>query len=112
MLVRYGHALSEHEQYIEALLTFGVCHLFGNNPSCPSHDSVVNKTAIILNCLKFFILGLIPLTSLTYAIKYSDAKNLGKCFRLGKKVETSQVNISSGEQRNNSVLNSPAAAAT
>lgn len=112
VLVRYGHSLSVHENFIESQLTYGVCHLFGNDPGCPSHDNVVDKTTIVLNCITFFILGLIPLTSLTYAVKTSDLKKLARCFKPSRKAETSQMNISSGTQGKNSVFTTVSIAAT
>ena len=85
VLVRYGQAISTHLEYVNSLLAFGVCHLNGDDPSCPDHETVVNKTDIVLNCISLFLLGLLPLTSLTYAVKSSDIKRLRKCLTLSKK---------------------------
>ena len=85
VLVRYGQSVSTHGEYVNSLLAFGVCQLYGDDPSCPDHETVVNKTEIVLNCISLFLLGLLPLTSLTYAVKSSDIKRLRKCLRLSKK---------------------------
>ena len=104
VLVQYGQSVSKHDVSIDSLLAFGVCQLNGNDPSCPKHEHIVGKTGIALNIISFFILGLAPLTSLSYAVKSSDIKKLLKCLRLSRRRgQTTRSYICSDSRRNDSL---------
>ena len=107
VLARYGESLNSHDEYIARLLSFGSCHLNGNNPNCPPHDSIVDNTSLALNCITFFLLAFIPVTSLAFALNSSDFKKFTKfCKRSKKKPETSQGIISSDKpEKNQNTLN-------
>ena len=104
VLGRYGQSVSTHDTLINSLLSFGVCQLNGNDPSCPDHEDIVNKTNISLNCITFFILGLIPLTSLSYAVKTSDIKRLFQRLRLSSKKSRAFRSTSTDSRKKDSVL--------
>ena len=113
VLVRYGQSVSTHDVYIDSLLRFGLCQLNGNDPSCPDHEDIIDKTSNALNIITFFILGLVPLTSLSYAVKTSDIKKLLRRLRLSRKrFETTRSTLSDSKRKDSLQINSTTLATT
>ena len=108
VLVRYGQSLNNQNEQIDLLLSFGLCQLGGNDPSCPNHDDIVDKVNVVLNCITYFILGLIPLTSMPYAITSSDIEKLRQHLRLTSARLWTARSTSSDSRKKESVQPNPA----
>ena len=103
VLAHYGQSISNRGGYVSSLLAFGVCQLNGNDPSCPNHEDIIDKPGIALNIVTFFLLGLVPLTSLSFAVKSSDIKRLQTCLKWSKKTSGAPTDASNETKKKDSL---------
>ena len=83
ILARFGESTAIQDKHIQAIIDFALCHLGGESGSlnCPSHDSLTDTTNVALNCLSYFLLGCLPVSSLVFALTSSDLERVVACWK-------------------------------
>ena len=83
ILARFGESTAVQDKHIQDVIDFALCHLGGESGAvnCPSHDSLTDTRGVALNCLAYFLLGLLPISSLIFALTSSDLERLVKCWK-------------------------------
>ena len=107
VLAQFGESTGSHGDYIQRVIDYGLCHLGGESESleCPSHASISDTKGVALNCLSFFLFGLLPICSLVFAFTSSDLERvLVCCKRVARTSKTSKayLSTSSGPKKGDS----------
>ena len=94
VLAQFGESAGIHDSHIQGVIDFAVCHLGGESGSldCPSHDSISDTKGVALDCLSYFLLGCLPVSSLIFAFTSSDLEQVVVCCkRVVRQSEASQM---------------------
>ena len=114
ILARFGESAAIYDSRIQDSIDFALCHLGGESGSldCPSHDSLTDTKGLALDCLSYFLLGCLPVSSLVFALTSSDLERVVECWkRVVKPSETSKMDLSaSGGTKNGDSQRMPSAA--
>ena len=96
-MARFGESIGIHDSHIQGVIDFALCHLGGESGSldCPSHDGLSDTKGVALDCLSYFLLGCLPVSSLVFALTSSDLERVVVCWkRVVRPSETSRMDLS------------------
>ena len=97
ILARYGENAAIYDSRIQDSIDFALCHLGGESGSldCPSHDGLSDTKGVALDCLSYFLLGFLPVSSLVFALTSSDLERVVECWkRVVRPSEASKMDLS------------------